>query len=79
MQDYQRIAFLIKQLKLSFHFTVQQGQNVIARQSQQAPGQSFDYPSVQDIQQGVNDAVQAQNPFYITEVIIFFPINNSQP
>ncbi|XP_077255542.1 hexamerin 110 [Temnothorax americanus] len=50
-----------------FITNLQQGQNVIVRQSQQAPGQSHDWPSVQEIQQGVNNAINAQEPYYITQ------------
>jgi len=55
------------------------GQNVIIRQSQQAPSRSHDYPSVQEIQRCVNNAVHAQEPYYVTEVNIFPSyINSSQ-
>nr|XP_012214582.1 PREDICTED: hexamerin-like isoform X1 [Linepithema humile]XP_012214583.1 PREDICTED: hexamerin-like isoform X1 [Linepithema humile] len=46
---------------------LEQGQNIINRQSQQASGQSFDYPSIQQIQQNINSATHAQEPFFITE------------
>ncbi|KAG5309971.1 CRPI protein, partial [Pseudoatta argentina] len=50
-----------------FTTDLHQGQNTIVRQSQQAPGQSFDYPSAQEIKQAVNSAIHAQEPYYITE------------
>ncbi|EFN84888.1 hexamerin [Harpegnathos saltator] len=46
---------------------LQQGQNVITRNSHQAPGLSFDYPSVQEIKQCVGNAIRSQAPFYVTE------------
>ncbi|XP_011879152.1 PREDICTED: hexamerin-like [Vollenhovia emeryi] len=60
---------------------LQQGQNIITRQSQQAPTQSHDYPSVQDIKQGINNAVHAQEPYYITEPhqIFGFPARLALP
>ncbi|XP_012154393.1 hexamerin 110 [Megachile rotundata] len=57
------------------------GQNVIIRNSQQAPGQSFDWPSVSQIQQGVNGAIRSQEPYYITEPhqIFSFPARLALP
>ncbi|KOC66106.1 Hexamerin [Habropoda laboriosa] len=57
------------------------GQNIIIRNSQQAPGQSADWPSTQQIQQGVNNAIRSQGPFYIAEPhqIFSFPARLSLP
>lgn len=52
-----------------FYILVHAGENTIVRNSQQAPGQSSDWPSTSQIQQGVNAAVRSQEPFYVTEVI----------
>jgi hypothetical protein len=85
--DYEGNPISISQHRQQFveldQFTtnLQQGQNVIVRQSQQAPGQSFDYPSVQEIKQSVNNAVHAQEPFFITEPhqIFGFPARLALP
>ncbi|XP_066595017.1 hexamerin-like [Prorops nasuta] len=50
-----------------FIHTLQEGQNIISRNSQQSPNFSYDYPSVQEIYNRVHAAVQAQEPFYVTE------------
>lgn len=49
-------------------YLVHAGENTIVRNSQQAPGQSSDWPSTSQIQRGVNAAIRSQEPFYITEV-----------
>ncbi|CAK9814885.1 Allergen Cr-PI [Anthophora plagiata] len=57
------------------------GQNVIIRNSQQAAGQSADWPSTEQIQQGVNSAIRSQEPYFITEPhqIFSFPARLSLP
>ncbi|XP_076648924.1 hexamerin 110 [Halictus rubicundus] len=64
-----------------FIHNLQQGQNQILRNSQQAPGLSFDWPSVQEIQEGVQSGITSQGPFYITKPhqIFSFPARLSLP
>ncbi|XP_015605369.1 hexamerin [Cephus cinctus] len=50
-----------------FMYELQNGENVIVRNSRQAPGFSDDYPSVQQLLRNVKEATRSQNPFYITE------------
>ncbi|XP_029048952.1 allergen Cr-PI-like [Osmia bicornis bicornis] len=64
-----------------FYHNLHPGQNIIIRNSQQAPGQSADWPSVSQIQQGVSDAIRSQEPFYVTQPhqIFSFPARLSLP
>ncbi|KAG8037449.1 hypothetical protein G9C98_005659 [Cotesia typhae] len=64
-----------------YDYDVQEGKNVIVRDSHHAPHFSHDYPSVHHIQTYVDSAVRSQNPYYVTEPsqIFGFPARLSIP
>ncbi|XP_044577115.1 hexamerin-like isoform X2 [Cotesia glomerata] len=64
-----------------FVYDLQEGKNVIVRDSHHAPHFSHDYPSVHHIKTYVDSAVRSQNPYYVTEPsqIFGFPARLSIP
>jgi hypothetical protein len=64
-----------------FVYDLVEGQNVIVRNSHQATGQSYDWPSVQELKERVQGAFRSQNPFYINypEQLYGFPARLSLP
>ncbi|XP_031778331.1 hexamerin 109 isoform X1 [Nasonia vitripennis] len=64
-----------------FYYDIVEGHNAIVRNSHQATGQSYDWPSVQQIRERVEGAIKSQNPYYITypQQLFGFPARLSLP
>ncbi|XP_015115619.1 hexamerin [Diachasma alloeum] len=64
-----------------FVHQLQQGQNVIVRDSQHAPHLSYDYPSISSLKVHLESAIRSQNPYYVHEPhqIFGFPARLSIP
>ncbi|XP_008558555.1 hexamerin [Microplitis demolitor] len=64
-----------------FVYDLQEGKNVIVRDSHHAPHLSHDYPTVHHMMTYIDSAVRSQNPFYVTEPsqIFGFPARLSIP
>ncbi|XP_011495593.1 PREDICTED: hexamerin [Ceratosolen solmsi marchali] len=64
-----------------FFYDLAEGQNVIVRNSQEATGQSFDFPSFQQIKNQIYSAVRSESPYYVNyaEQLYGFPARLSLP
>ncbi|XP_058803507.1 hexamerin-1.1-like [Phymastichus coffea] len=64
-----------------FVYDLAEGKNVIVRNSHQATGQSYDYPSVYELKDRLGNAFLSQHPYYISEPeqLYGFPARLSLP
>uniref|UniRef100_A0A6V7LHE6 Uncharacterized protein n=1 Tax=Bracon brevicornis TaxID=1563983 RepID=A0A6V7LHE6_9HYME len=64
-----------------FVYHLQQGKNVIVRDSQHAPHLSYDYPTIHHMKADIESALRSQNPYYVHEPhqIFGFPARLSIP
>ncbi|XP_001599110.3 hexamerin [Nasonia vitripennis] len=64
-----------------FVYDITEGQNVITRNSHQFAGQSYDYPSVQQLKESIKGAYSSQSPYYINypEQLYGFPARLTLP
>ncbi|XP_014212554.1 hexamerin-like [Copidosoma floridanum] len=64
-----------------FVYDLTEGKNIIVRNSHEATGQSYDWPTVSQLKERVQGAFRSQNPYYIhyPEQLYSFPARLSLP